>query len=112
MKLLLDQHLSRRLVGMLSVEFPESCHVIDLALDAAEDREIWTYAGEHGFTIVSKDSDFRQLAFLHGPPPKVIWVRIGNASTIDVYRLIAGRLDEIEAFEQSAEEAMLILQQR
>jgi len=58
-KLLFDQNLSRHLVGKLAVEFPESRHVIEVGLDAATDSEIWSYAGEHGFVIVSKDSDFR-----------------------------------------------------
>ena len=67
MRLLFDQNLSRRLVTMLSLEFPASRHVVELGLDTASDREIWEYAGEHGLVIVSKDSDFRQLAFLLGP---------------------------------------------
>lgn len=67
MKLLFDQNLSRHLVGQLRDVFPESEHVTSLDLDAATDQEIWSYAGEHGHVIVSKDSDFRQLAFLHGP---------------------------------------------
>jgi predicted nuclease of predicted toxin-antitoxin system len=46
--------------------------VTDLGLDTATDREMRDYAGEHGYSIVSKDSDFRQLAFLFGPPPKAI----------------------------------------
>jgi predicted nuclease of predicted toxin-antitoxin system len=75
-KLLFDQNLSRRLVGTLSIDYPESSHVTEVGLGTATDAEIWTYAGEHGFVIVSKDSDFRQLAFLHGPPPKAIWVRL------------------------------------
>lgn len=37
-------------------------------LEVATDDEIWSYAGEQGHVIGSKDSDFRQLAFLHGPP--------------------------------------------
>ena len=49
-------------------------------LASATDGDVWRHAREHGFAAVSKDPDFRQLAFLHGPPPKVIWVRIGNAS--------------------------------
>lgn len=45
------------------------------------DLQIWQYALEHGLTIVSKDNDFRQLSFLYGPPPKVIWLSVGNAGT-------------------------------
>lgn len=78
MKLLLDQNLSRHLVRHLRDVFPESEHVSDLGLDGATDEEIWVYAREHGHLIASKDSDFRQLAFLHGPPPKVLWLRVGN----------------------------------
>lgn len=69
MKALFDQNLPRRLVGMLAVEYPDSVHVTSVGLDTATDAEIWSYAGEHDFVIVSKDSDFRHLAFLHGPPP-------------------------------------------
>jgi len=58
-KLLFDQNLSRRLVGMLSIEYPESRHVTEVGLDTATDAVIWSYAGEHDFLIVSKDSDFR-----------------------------------------------------
>ena len=68
MKLLFDQNLSRKLVDQLQHEFPDSIHVTAVGLDAATDRELWQFAREHGFAIVSKDSDFRQLAFLYGPP--------------------------------------------
>ena len=81
MKLFLDQNLSRRLVGRLSNEYPGSGHVTEVGLDIASDRAIWEYAGERDYVIVSKDTDFRQLAFLYGPPPKVVWLRVGNVST-------------------------------
>lgn len=68
MKLLFDQNLSRKLVEQLLGVFPESRHVTVDGLDTATDREIWDYAREHGYAIVSKDADFRQLAFLYGPP--------------------------------------------
>lgn len=51
---------------------------MDVDLDAATDRGIWEYAAEHELVVVSKDSDFRQLAFLYGPPPKVVWLRVGR----------------------------------
>lgn len=66
MKLLFDQNLSRSLVGHLRDAFPDSRHATALGLDTATDREIWDYARENGYLIVSEDSDFRQLAFLYG----------------------------------------------
>ena len=84
MRLLFDQNLSRHLVHRLAVEFPGSEPVTDVGLDMATDVEIWEYAAEHALVIVSKDSDFRQLAFLNGPPPKVVWLRLGNVSTSEI----------------------------
>ena len=109
MRLLFDQDLSRHLVGMSSVEFAGSRHVTELGLDAATDREIWDHAGEHGFVIVSKDSDFRQLAFLLGAPPKAIWVRLGNASTLDIYGALRDHLEVIEEFSTDPESALLVI---
>ena len=109
MKLLLDQNLSRHLVRHLRDVFPESEHVSDLGLDGATDEEIWEYAREQGHLVASKDSDFRQLAFLHGPPPKVLWLRVGNASTATVLQLILDHVEVIEAFGVSEDEAMLVL---
>lgn len=109
MKLLFDQNLSRRLVGVLESLFPYSAHVGSLGLEVATDREIWEYAGEHDFLIVSKDSDFRQLAFLLGPPPKAIWLRVGNASTTTVAEVLRAGADVIARFAASEEEALLVL---
>ncbi len=109
MKLLFDQNLSRRLVGMFAVEYPDSKHVTQVGLDTATDSEIWSYSREHDFVIVSKDSDFRQLAFLHGPPPKAIWVRLGNASTIEIYEALRSSHDEIVRFGADVDEALLVL---
>ena len=110
MKLLFDQNLSRRLVPLLRAEFPESRHVTDLGLDRATDSEIWTYAGEHGFLIVSKDSDFRQLAFLNGPPPKAVWLSVGNCSTSEVLDLLQRSQSVIRTFDDSEDEALLVIE--
>ena len=109
MRLLFDQNLSRYLVHQLAGEFPDSQHVIEVGLDTATDREIWDFAGAQGFVIVSKDSDFRQLAFLLGPPPKAIWLRMGNVSTVDIYNALRDHQQAIHHFNESAEEALLVL---
>lgn len=109
MRLLLDQNLSRRVVGMLRDAFPGSVHVVDVDLDAATDREIWDYAREHDLVVMSKDSDFRQLAFLHGPPPKVVWLRVGNTSTASIANVVLDHVDVIESFAANEDEALLVL---
>ena len=58
MKLLFDQNLSPRLPRLLADLYPDSVHVRAIGLREATDSEIWEYAKQHGFVIVSKDSDF------------------------------------------------------
>jgi len=52
----------------------------------------------HEYVAVSKDSDFSQLAFLDGLPPKVLWLRVGNAWTVDIVHLILDNIEVIERF--------------
>jgi predicted nuclease of predicted toxin-antitoxin system len=40
--------------------------------------EIWKYAAENGYTIITQDSDFLNLFEARGFPPKIILLRIGN----------------------------------
>ena len=109
MKLLFDQNLSRHLIGQLRDVFPGSQHVTTVELDTATDREVWEHAREHDFIVVSKASDFRQLAFLHGPQPKVVWLRVGNASASAVRHVILDHVTTIEEFAASDDEALLVL---
>lgn len=73
------------------------------------DAAIWAYARDHGYMIVSKDNDFRQYAFLYGPPPKILWLAVGNAGTMAIARLVCGRIREIRAFDEDPELSLLPL---
>ena len=95
MSLLFDQNLSRRLVGLLAADYPGSEHVEGAGLLGADDLTVWNYAAGRGHLVVSKDSDFRHLALLHGPPPKVIWVRVGNGPTAAVAALLRARVADV-----------------
>lgn len=88
---------------------PGSRHVTELGLDTATDREIWAFARDNDFVIVSKDSDFRQLAFLLGPPPKAIWIASGNASTTEILDLLLTHVQSMNDFAVSPDEALLVL---
>ena len=109
MKLLLDQNLSRRLIARIEDSYPGSIHAADVGLDAASDRSIWEWAGERGYVVVSKGTDFRQLAFLYGPPPKVVWLRVGNVSTAMIEALLLGSAERVARFVDDDEEALLVI---
>ena len=59
MKLLFDQNLSSLLVEALNNLYPGSAHVRLLEMERADDHTIWHYAKDNGFTIVTRDADFR-----------------------------------------------------
>lgn len=98
MRLLLDQNLSPRLVKALEADYPDSGHVRDFDPQRADGTAIWEFAGERDFVILSKDADFHQLSFLHGHPPKVIWLRVGNRSTAEILEVIRGHKARIVGF--------------
>jgi predicted nuclease of predicted toxin-antitoxin system len=107
--LLFDENLSPRLVGELAELFPQSLHVDQVSLHGQSDQAIWEYATQNSLVIVSKDDDFRQRSFLHGAPPKVIWLSVGNAGTIAIVSLLARSQKIIETFIANPEESLLIL---
>jgi predicted nuclease of predicted toxin-antitoxin system len=108
-KLLLDQNISHKLLKSLASLYPESSHVRMHGLKAAQDESVWDFAGENGFMIVSKDSDFYQRSLLFGFPPKVIWIRRGNCSTELIEQILKERYADIERFHRDKRHAYLIL---
>ena len=72
------------------------------SLDRASDDQVWEHARLNGFTIVTKDEDYDNMAALRGSPPKVIWLQLGNCTTDDVEAALRDRLPDIEAFEGDA----------
>jgi len=97
-KLLFDENLSPFLAGALSDVFPHSTHVRNVGLRTSPDQDVWQFAIENDFVIVSKDADLHDRSLLYGFPPKVIWIRSGNCSTNAVETLIRKELDRIRAF--------------
>ena len=98
MKLLFDENLSRGLCGLLGDLWPQSKQVVQVGLDRAADEAIWTFAASEGFAIVTLDVDFADMAALRGAPPKIIWLRCGNQSTLDVAQLLRAHAALINEF--------------
>ena len=49
------------------------------------------------------------LSFRLGPPPKVVWVRVGNTTTQTIETLLRSRKDRLTSFEADEKAAFLIL---
>lgn len=109
MKLLFDQNLAHRLVKSLADLYPDSVHVQEVGLTTASDKEVWDYAQQNGFAIVSKDSDFQQMSVLHGSPPKVIWLRVGNCTIKIIEELLRKHSITIHTFDLSPDKTFLVL---
>jgi predicted nuclease of predicted toxin-antitoxin system len=73
------------------------------------DEAIWTCAGDHGLVIVTKDEDFQRFSVWRGFPPKVIWIRAGNAATAAIAELLRGNVAQIDAFLSHPDAAFLPL---
>ncbi len=110
MRLLFDENLSHTLVRRLAPAYPDSAHVRDVGLRGQQDAVVWEYARRQSFAITSKDTDFRDLSFLRGAPPKILWLSVGNAGTEAIARLLEGRRSLIEEFAAAAEDALLVLE--
>ncbi len=109
MKLIFDQNLSPRLPRLLADLYPDSVHVRDVGLRDSSDTEIWEYAKQNDFVIVSKDSDFQLRSLLYGHPPKFIWLRVGNCPVKPIEELLRKHSVAIHTFVQDAIKAHLML---
>ena len=98
MKLLFDQNISYGITKTLSNSFPEAKHISQVGLLDSSDTGIWEYARQNGFCIVTFDSDYYDLSIVRGSPPKIIWLRIGNATTQKIAELLIDYLELISLF--------------
>lgn len=103
MKFLFDQNISYRILRQLPEKLKDSTHIKTENLINAPDREIWEFAKQNEFTIVTQDSDFNDLNSLYGFPPKIIWLRTGNIITSTIVDLLLDYYDDIIGFVKNSE---------
>jgi predicted nuclease of predicted toxin-antitoxin system len=102
MKLLFDESLSPRLVGLLSDLFPDSESALENGLARAGDLKILEYAFAGSFVLVSTDSDFRTL-LSQIPGACVVILQSCNyptAAAAELLRRNAIRIAELPGSEQ------------
>jgi len=109
MKLLFDENLSRKLVPLVEDLFPGSAHVTRVGISSgASDQQVWDYARQNGFVIITADNDFLSLADTRGHPPKVILLDNCDYPTNVAARIIRAEVNRILQFDGDAR-AVLIL---
>ena len=80
----------------LSDVFPNASHVQFHRLAEKADTAIWNFAKLNDFCIVTQNADFAERSRLYGSPPKVVWLRCGNAPTHQVENLVRSGQEAIQ----------------
>ena len=96
MILWLDAQLSPALANWITDQFTpiQAVPVRELGLRNADDREIFAQARSAGAVVMTKDRDFLHLLFEQGPPPQVIWLRVGNSSNQALQAVLLRTLEQ------------------
>lgn len=98
MRLLFDQNISFRVVRKLKPLLSDIAGVAEVGLLNADDYEVWEYAKQHDYTVVTFDRDIPMIGSVRGFPPKIIWLRIGNTNNQQLVSFITDRLPEFVEF--------------
>ena len=97
-KLLFDNNISHRVIPRIADIFPTANHVMLENLDESSDEKVWFFARKNDYTIVTKDSDFNDLAIYKGTPPKIIWIKLGNCKVAEIENILRQNEKEIKEF--------------
>ena len=68
--------------------------VREIGLRDASDPEIFRQARAAEAVVMTKDRDFIRLLDEQGPPPQVIWLRLGNSSNAALQQVLAATLEQ------------------
>ena len=82
MRFLVDNQIPPALARFISEDLrAEALHVTDVGLRQRSDAEVWRYASENDFVLISKDDDFVTL-YSKAPTARLLWVRLGNCRRV------------------------------
>ena len=106
MKILCDVHISYKIVRFFKNKGIEAIHVNELPDKwFTKDAVISRLADADGFTVISKDVDFKNSHFVQNTPLRLIRVALGNISNAELltifdthFELIQTTCDEPKCF--------------
>ena len=113
MRLLFDQNISFRILKKLPESFNDCVQLNQVGLQNCSDSDIWQYAHDNNYVIVTFDSDFYDISLLNSSPPKIIWLKTGNLTTREIADLLISNETSIKEFisnPEMVETACLVLE--
>jgi predicted nuclease of predicted toxin-antitoxin system len=92
-RLWIDEQLSPALADWLGTQFDlDAASVRSLGLARATDEAVFRAARSAEAIVVTKDQDFVRLLAAHGPPPRVLWITLGNTSNRRLQAVLSSHL--------------------
>ena len=85
--------LARRLVECGN----DALHIDDTDMREATDRDIWKFAVQNEYVVITKDVDFVNLANLSSKGAPIVWIRFGNVGNAKLWRDLEPLLPSIVA---------------
>lgn len=99
MKIVIDQNISFRIIPHITHLFSEVAHVRSLGWTDFPNILIFRNAKQQEFdTILTLDEDFENIILENSPPPKILWLRVRNCSTIHLAEIIINKIEIINEF--------------
>jgi predicted nuclease of predicted toxin-antitoxin system len=100
----IDAQLPVSLAGSLQRTFAVAAkHVFELGLVQAKDEGIYRAAAKAGAIIATKDSDFVRLQERFGPPPRILWITMGNVGNAELWKALEAQWPRICAHFEAGE---------
>jgi predicted nuclease of predicted toxin-antitoxin system len=96
MKILCDVHIAIKVTKYFQSKGIETVHVNEI-LDSwlTKDNEICVYADKNGYTVLTKDKDFKDSHFINKTPKKLLRVNLGNISTNKLIAILESTFDHL-----------------
>ncbi len=96
MNFIVDNQLPPALVGWLRQKGHEASHVFPLGLSEVDDAHIWRLAERDSAVVVTKDADFAERRLHAALGPTILWLRIGNTTTSELFAVLTRAWPEVE----------------
>ena len=98
MKLLIDQNISHRIIDSISDIYPESVHLKDIHLLHNSDLELWEFALNNHYVLVTTDLEACNRNVLENNSPKIICISSEVVTTTKVEWVLRVHFETIQQF--------------